>query len=102
MGQPWLVEDIANFYHQNTIAKRTKEDIRLCLEKHFQEILYYKNDRKALGDFRRVASWFLKQCSHVNELKMAIIREKDPAKIYQALMNFSWESVEYTPKEVNG
>ncbi len=94
MGQPWIVEDIAHFYATGKVNSRSILEIKEYFLAHFQEIVQYQPDKKALLDMRRVGSWFLRTIPGSKELRDSVLSEKNPEAVLQMLREFDWQSFE--------
>lgn len=93
MGRPWIVEDILRRSEGLSPIERTPFDIRDALLEHFHLILGYRNERQSMLDFRRVGSWYLKQCNEVKELRIAINRGTQTKEVMDLIEAFPWHKV---------
>jgi nifR3 family TIM-barrel protein len=99
MGQPWLIEDIYQFFEQGTIRKRSSLDYKEALLAHLSHIISYQPERRALLDIRRVGCWYLKLGRGTKYLREAINRSCSISEVYHHIQNFSWEEVDFSPQK---
>lgn len=92
MGQPWIGQDIEAALKGGSPQKRSPLDVKNALLEHFQLILDYQTEKKAVLDMRRVGCWYLKQLDGVKSLKESINRSKSTQDTLQLIEEFSWES----------
>lgn len=90
MGQPWIVEDILRNQAGLDPFERDPLFIREALLTHFDLIVAYQPERRALLDMRRVGCWYLKRLDGVKALRMQINRSQSTAESYSAIREFPW------------
>ncbi|MEL7431011.1 MAG: tRNA dihydrouridine synthase DusB [Chlamydiota bacterium] len=95
MGQPWIAGQILDYVRKGHYQSPDILTVKGVMLEHFEEIVSYQSDKKALLDMRRVGSWFLRYLSrfgNTSALKELIIKEKSPKTIIQRLQTFPWEA----------
>lgn len=93
MGQPWIAEDISRAIEGKEPMTRTINDLKENIYEHFDLILRYQPERKALLDMRRVGCWYLKRLTDVKQLRMQINRSLNTSEVFEHLDRFAWEPV---------
>ncbi|MGD2170081.1 MAG: tRNA dihydrouridine synthase DusB [Chlamydiota bacterium] len=91
MGQPWIADDIRRYYDSGEIVERDTNAIKEHLLKHFQYILEYKSERKALLEMRKVGCWYLKNCIGVKQIRQELNKASSTLEMLALINNFSWE-----------
>lgn len=94
MGQPWIVEDIIHHLRGLEAKPRTVSDICQALLEHFDLIVRYQPERRALLDMRRVGCWYLKRLEGVKALRIQINRSLSTTETLQAIQAFPWQEAE--------
>jgi nifR3 family TIM-barrel protein len=89
MGAPYIFEDIEYFLQHGKEKIRTEGDILAIFKTHFGYICDYAEDRKALLDTRRVASWYLKTLPSAKDLKEKVFSTKDFEELKVFINNYS-------------
>lgn len=72
MGQPWIAQDIYNYYDGLPVVERTPMDRLQGLIEHYEKIKAYRDPRKALLDMRRVCCWYIKSATGAAAFRGAI------------------------------
>jgi tRNA-dihydrouridine synthase B len=93
MGNPWIVEDILRHLDGCPKQPRGVLSIRETLLEHFDLILRYQPERRALLDMRRVGCWYLKRLEGVKELRVKINRAMSTTESLCAIHEFPWAEV---------
>lgn len=88
MGQPWICEDIIRYLSGEEPQKRTIEDCRQGLLRHFEFTMNYHSDRRCCIDMRRVGCWYLKKSSGTREFREKISRAGSVGAVRDLIMNF--------------
>ena len=94
MGHPWIVEDILRHRDGLPIQTRGVMAIREALLEHFDLIIRYQPERRALLDMRRVGCWYLKRLIGVKALRVQINRASSTAESLRAIYEFPWAEAE--------
>ena len=94
MGNPWIVEDMLRHLEGLPVQERSVLTIREALFDHFDLILRYQPERRALLDMRRVGCWYLKRLEGVKALRVQINRSSSTAESLQAIRDFPWTEAE--------
>lgn len=89
MGQPWIVEDIINFFEGRSFD-RGENFIKDQLLKHFNFILEYKPEKKAILDMRRVGCYYLKRYCGVKNLRNMINKAETTLQMMQLIGSFDF------------
>jgi len=95
MGAPWIVEDIINFF-ENRCFDREKSFIKEQMLKHFNFILEYKSERKAVLDMRRVGCYYLKRYCGVKNLRNMINKAENALQMLQLIEDFDFSEANLT------
>jgi tRNA-dihydrouridine synthase B len=84
MGAPYIFEDIEHFLEYGIERHRSQEEILAIFKQHFAFVCDYAEDRKALLDTRRIASWYLKTLPDARDLKEKVfsLKEFDVLRAY--------------------
>jgi tRNA-dihydrouridine synthase B len=98
-GHPWLIEDIYRHFASESAKQRTGCDYREALLEHFEHVLSYRTERKALLDMRRVGCWYLKKAVGVKAMREAINHCKSVAEMKVLLQNYPWHEQEFKAAE---
>lgn len=77
MGAPYIFEDIEHLLLTGQEKIRTPQELLSIFKQHFAYVCDYAEDRKALLDTRRIASWYLKTIPEAKELKEMVFSCKD-------------------------
>ncbi len=88
MGQPWIVQDIERHLSGLAPVERSTEDLRQHLLDHFEEILLYHPEKRAVVDMRRVGCWYIKKNK---EFRHAISRAERIEDVRRLLLELSLE-----------
>jgi nifR3 family TIM-barrel protein len=94
MGKPWIAEDILRHLEGLPVQARGVFAIREALLDHFDLIIRYQPERRALLDMRRVGCWYLKRLEGVKALRVQINRSSSTAESLRAILDFPWTEVE--------
>jgi len=94
MGSPWLGDDIRSKYLHGSYERKSIDQIKFYLLQHFSHILDYRDGRKALLDMRRVSCWYLKKCIGAKQLRIQIMKAKEPLEILNLIETFDWPLLE--------
>lgn len=97
MGQPWLIEDIYQFFEEGRFIERSSLDYKKALLEHIHHIISYQTERKALLDVRRVGCFYLKTGRGTKHLREALNRSASMKEVFFHIENFSWESADFSP-----
>ncbi len=88
MGYPWICEDIMRLLSGEQPFKRTIEDCRQELLKHFEYTLQYHSDRRTCIDMRRVGCWYLKKSVGTRDFREKISRAENVEMVRDLITNF--------------
>jgi nifR3 family TIM-barrel protein len=91
LGHPWVVEDVRRHLSGQDPLTRTVEDARKALEEHFEYILEYQNDARAILDVRRVGCWYLKKAMNTRIFRDRISRVTSIEDAWDLIRNCSFE-----------
>ena len=100
MGQPWVIEDIHRALQGLSPRIRTYPTYRSALFEHFEHIVAYQNERKAVTDMRRVGCWYLKKAKGARALREALNRCTSTLEIRQLLLAYPWEDIDFSVQEI--
>jgi nifR3 family TIM-barrel protein len=89
MGAPYIFEDIEYYLESGNLKERSQEEILDIFKKHFEYTIFYSEDRKALLDTRRIASWYLKKIPDAKELKEKIFASKDFDSLKSFILSYN-------------
>jgi tRNA-dihydrouridine synthase B len=71
LSQPWIAQDIFNHGKNNTPVK-SREYVLQVMQQHFQYIMEYNVEKKALLDMRRVGFWYMKKCDRAKDIRIKL------------------------------
>lgn len=94
LSQPWMVQSIEEYYKNGfneTIFSNLKEEILL----HFNLILEYQIDHKALLDMRRVTCYYLQKYEGAKKLRISVNDAKSPNELIKIIQEFDWQHLKY-------
>lgn len=95
-GQPWIIEDVERMLQGQSSKIRSGIDARDSLMEHFEHVLSYRTERKAILEMRRIGCWYLKQAVGVRSLREAINRAKSTEEIRDFILGYAWEQMEFS------
>jgi len=93
MGNPWIVEDMLHHLEGLPVQERDPLSMRDALLEHFDLIIRYQPERRALLDMRRVGCWYLKRLEGVKALRVLINRSSSTAESLRGILDFPWSEV---------
>ena len=99
MGQPWIAEDILRHLNGDAPIHRSVLHQKQMLLEHFELILRYQPERRALLDMRRVGCWYLKNLEGIKSLRIAINRSSSTRESLEAIEQFPWSEVQWTKEK---
>lgn len=88
MGAPYIFEDIEQLLLTGKKKIRSEQELLHIFKTHFNIVQNYAEDRKALLDTRRIASWYLKTIPSAKELKEMIFSCKDFNILSEFIKNY--------------
>jgi len=91
LGQPWIAEDIYRLDKGGKIQKRSIEDCRKELLKHFEEMCRYYAPSRVVINMRRIGCWYFKGAERTRVFRREIARAASVEAIRNLIMNFSFE-----------
>lgn len=91
LGHPWAVEDVMRHLSGEEAIIRTTEDARKALIEHFEYILEYQNDARAILDVRRVGCWYLKKGMNTRIFRDRISRVTSIEDAWDLIRNCSFD-----------
>jgi len=89
LGRPWIVQDIIDVLSGCGEQKRSLEQSREALLKHYQHVLDYQFRRKATVDARRIGCWYLKSAPGTKSFRHQISRVETSEEALDLIRNFS-------------
>lgn len=97
MGQPWLIEDI--YRHFDGLPPRTLSglDYQAIFLDHFDHIVSYQTERRALLDLRRIGCWYLRNAKNMRHLREALNRAPSVSAIREMILAYPWHEAEFSP-----
>jgi len=93
MGQPWIVEDIERLLRGEDAAVRDLDWCRSMLLSHFQRIVAYEEERRALLHMRRIGCWYFKNAAKVREFRQKISTAQKLREVEELITDFRSEPV---------
>jgi nifR3 family TIM-barrel protein len=85
MGAPWIVEDILRHFKGEAPLPRDFEYKKNMLQEHFEEILTFFPEEKALLDMRRVGCWYVHSARGVSAFRSKISHAKTMDEMRQVI-----------------
>jgi len=99
IGQPWIAEEIRRKAEKQPPLHRSGFTLKQSLLQHLDEITsYYAHPAMALASLRRVANWYLKECSGAKTLRMAINHTLDIDIVRSMIEKYHWDQITYPLK----
>lgn len=99
MGTPWVVEDIYRHFSGDSSVQRSPLDYRQTLLEHFDHILSYQVEKKALLDLRRVGCWYLRGAEGMRRLREAINHATSVVEIREMITHYPWEEADFSTQK---
>lgn len=94
MGQPWIVEDVYRHLSGETPLVRTVLDSRDIFLEHLENIVLYRDPRKASLDLRRVGCWYLRNIKGARALRQAINKCQSAEEVRKMILDYPWHECE--------
>jgi tRNA-dihydrouridine synthase B len=94
MGGPWLAHDICQYLEGGPLASRSTQECRQALIDHFDEMLAYLPEHKALIEMRRVGCWYIKRTSGTRDFRAAIAKAGSLAEVRHLISVYEMGGVE--------
>jgi tRNA-dihydrouridine synthase B len=91
MGNPWIVEDILDFFEGLEVKNKTSEEIKNAMLLHFDLITKVQPEKRALLDMRRVGNWYLRLLEGVKSLRIDLNKSFSTSQSVQLVESFNWE-----------
>ena len=92
MAKPWIVEDLRRFALGLSPLSFSIEELREILHRHFEYIVSYKDERKALVDMRRVGCWYFSHFTGAKAFRGAISTARSLEEVRTLIETFSFIS----------
>jgi nifR3 family TIM-barrel protein len=89
MGAPYIFVDIEYYLTHGQERVRSEKEKLEIFKMHFRYVLEYAEERKAMLDTRRIASWYLKTIPSAKDLKEMIFSCKDFEVLRHFILNYS-------------
>ena len=71
MGRPWFAEEMRSYLRQEPFSLSHDEKLQY-LQDHFEMIVAYQGDRRALTDMRRVGPWYFSETPGAKHIRHTI------------------------------
>lgn len=88
MGQPWIVEDILNYFEGIEPRQKTIDECRQELLEHFEYTIEYCPEHRALLDMRRVGCWYVKNASGSRAFRGEISKAETLDQVRQLILHY--------------
>lgn len=88
MGQPWVVQNILQYFRGEAVDEWSLEDCREALLEHYYWMKRFHNDYRVCVDMRRVGCWYLKKSSGTRQFREVISRVSDINQIEELIRHF--------------
>lgn len=98
MGAPWLVDDIYRHFENAPSVYRSGLEYRDLFLEHFDYILSYRPERRALLDLRRVGCWYLRNAKGMRRLREAINHAESTLEIRKMICDYPWHEADFSPQ----
>lgn len=89
MGKPWIVQDIIAGFEGTEPPKFSLEDVKKQLLKHYDYIVDYRSDKRAILDMKRVGCYYLKEFSGVKALRRDLNKITSPSDAIKIIEKIS-------------
>lgn len=91
MGNPWIAQDILRYLQGIPVERKSVEEIRKALYRHFELTLQHQSLRCAMIDMRRVGCWYFKKSAGTRAFREQISRANDPDFIKKLILESPFE-----------
>lgn len=98
-GQPWIAREIYQLLGGEELLAPSPKERKEGLSRHFEEILRYHNDYKALREMRRVGCWYIKKAQNTRKFRGSISKASSLDEVRSLIQNFDWDEDEKEPEE---
>ncbi len=88
MGSPWIVEEMIEYLTTGKATPKTAEEYKQTLLDHFDKVLHYHNDKKAVIDARRIGCWYIKSTSGAKQFRQKMSRAADVEEVKEIIHDF--------------
>ena len=96
MGRPWLTDDLYRHFSGEAPVVRGPSVWRDAFLEHFEYIIAYQDERRALCDLRRVGCWFLRNAAGMRALRDSLNHAERIADVHKLVYEYPWpDSVEH-------
>ena len=92
LGQPWIVQDILDKSLNKPVEERSSSQIKQALVEHFDEMLRYLPERKAVIEMRRVGCWYFKKAGGTRSFREKISRAQSTQEIFQIIQELDFSN----------
>jgi nifR3 family TIM-barrel protein len=82
MGAPWICQDIYHFYETGIMPEPSFRRALLGFIEHFNKVLEFHNEKKAVLDARRVGCWYLKDEKNIAQFRKRIATVKNTQEVF--------------------
>lgn len=93
-GRPWLFNEMSLHFKGERFTPKTGMELRDALLYHWDCILQYQPERKALLDLRRVGPWYLKNGEGVKKMRESLAKASTVEQVRKDIFAFPWEEME--------
>lgn len=91
MGKPWFVEDIRRLEQGLPVLQFSIEELRELLLQHFNYVVEYKCEKKALMDARRIGGWYVNSVKGAKAFRIAIAQVQSIEEARTLIKTFPFE-----------
>lgn len=91
MGKPWFVEDIRRVSQGKEPMSFSFLELREMLLRHFNYIVEYKCEKKALVDARRIGCWYVSHVKGAKAFRLAISHAQSIEEARSLIRDFVFE-----------
>lgn len=89
LGQPWIVESIRKLANGNASYAPSFQELKNALLEHFEFVMSYLPERKALLEMRKVGCWYIKSSKGTRSFREAVSRCQDIRTMRALIQNYT-------------
>lgn len=94
LGHPWIAEEIRAYLRKETVAPRTVDEMRRALYDHFQQLVNYYEQTKALLHMRKIGCWYFKAQSGIRAFREQISKATSLQQVEELILQATFSAEE--------
>ncbi|MDF2549331.1 MAG: dusB [Chlamydiales bacterium] len=88
MGQPWIAQEIRDYFQGKPVFEKSMEFLRQALLAHFEAVLAYHPDRRAILEMRKIGCWYFKSETNARAFRHCISRAESVEEIRRLISEY--------------